>query len=92
MVSLAGKSSNIRSYTVYIYSSGQPYVYEIKGIFCRVGQNHTFIGIYDVRCTYGIFSREITIRTVIYGADIRFWPTLIFCQAGCLPITINHEP
>jgi hypothetical protein len=29
-----------------------------------------------IRCTYGICSREITIRTVIYGADIRFWPTL----------------
>jgi hypothetical protein len=26
--------------------------------------------------TYGIFSREITIHTVIYAADIRFWPTL----------------
>jgi len=29
-----------------------------------------------IRCTYGISSREITIHTVIYGADIRFWPTL----------------
>jgi len=37
----------------------------------RVGQNHTFIGI------YGIFSREITIHTVIYGVYIWFWPTLI---------------
>jgi len=27
-------------------------------------------------CTYGVFSREITIHTVIYGADIRLWPTL----------------
>jgi hypothetical protein len=40
----------------------------------RVGQNHTFTG--KIRCTYGIFSREITMHTVIYGADIRFWPTL----------------
>ena len=39
----------------------------------RVGQNHTFIG------TYGIFSREITVHTVIYGADIRLWPTLFVC-------------
>ena len=39
----------------------------------RVGQNLTNIGI---QCTYGIFSKEITIHTVIYGADIRFWPTL----------------
>jgi len=29
-----------------------------------------------IRCLYGIFGREITIHTVIYGADIRFWPTL----------------
>jgi hypothetical protein len=26
--------------------------------------------------TYGIFSREITIYTVIYGVYVRFWPTL----------------
>ena len=25
-----------------------------------------------IRCTYGIISREITIHTVIYGADIQF--------------------
>jgi hypothetical protein len=25
---------------------------------------------------YGIFSREITIHTVIYSVYIRFWPTL----------------
>ena len=40
----------------------------------RVGQNHTFYTY--IRCTYGIFSREITIHTVIYGMNIRFWPTL----------------
>ena len=27
-------------------------------------------------CTYGNFSREITIHAVIYGVYIRFWPTL----------------
>ena len=43
-------------------------------VLCRVGQNHTFIGI------YGIFGREITILTVICGADIRFWPTLVLCN------------
>jgi len=32
-----------------------------------------------VRCTYDIFSREITIYTVIYGAEIRFWTTLDMC-------------
>ena len=31
-VILAGKSQNIRSYTVYIYSSGQPYVYLVVSL------------------------------------------------------------
>ena len=39
----------------------------------RVGMART---IY-IRCTYGIFGREITIHTVIYGVYIQFWPTLI---------------
>jgi hypothetical protein len=31
-----------------------------------------------IPCTYGIFSREITIHTVqIYGANIQFWPALM---------------
>jgi deoxycytidylate deaminase len=38
----------------------------------RFDQNHIYI-----RCTYGIFGREITKYTVIYGVDIRFWPTLL---------------
>jgi hypothetical protein len=29
-----------------------------------------------LRCIYGIFGREITIHTVIYSGDIKFWPTL----------------
>ena len=29
-----------------------------------------------IRCIYGIFGREITEYTVIYGVYIRFWPTL----------------
>ena len=45
---------------------------------CRVGLNHTFIGIYGV--LYGISGREITIHTVIYGVYIRFWPTLQMCK------------
>jgi hypothetical protein len=28
-----------------------------------------------IRCTYGIFGREITLHTVMYSAYIRFWPT-----------------
>ena len=29
-----------------------------------------------IRCIYGIFGWEITKYTVMYGAYIRFWPTL----------------
>ena len=29
-----------------------------------------------IQCIYGIFGREITKYTIIYGVDIRFWPTL----------------
>jgi hypothetical protein len=29
-----------------------------------------------IRCTYGIFSKEITVHTVLYGVYIRLWPTL----------------
>jgi hypothetical protein len=40
---------------------------------------HSCIGLARtiyIRCIYGIFNREITKYTVIYGAYIRFWPTL----------------
>jgi len=35
-----------------------------------------------IRCIYGIFGREITKFTVIYGVYIRFWPTLCICLWG----------
>jgi len=36
-----------------------------------------YIGTYRyIRCIYGIFGREITIHTVIYGVFLRLWPTL----------------
>jgi len=41
---------------------------------------HLFIGLARtiyIRCVYGVFGREITIYTVIYGVYIRFWPTLL---------------
>ena len=43
----------------------------------RVGQNHIYI-----RCIYGNLGREITKYTVIYGAYIRFWPTLVMHNGG----------
>jgi hypothetical protein len=33
-----------------------------------------------IRCIYGIFGREITKYTAIYGAHIRFSPTVIIMQ------------
>jgi len=48
-------------------------------VIFRVGQT-----IY-IRCIYGISGREITKYTVIYGAYIRFWPTLVIlcaCQSS----------
>jgi len=32
-----------------------------------------------ILCIYGIFGREVTKYTVIYGVLIRFWPTLVIC-------------
>ena len=32
-----------------------------------------------IRCIHGIFGREMTKYTVIYGAYVRFWPTLHMC-------------
>jgi hypothetical protein len=42
----------------------------------RVGQNHIFIGIYGV---YTVFWTGKS-HTVIYGVNIRFWPTLQISQ------------
>jgi len=41
---------------------------------------HCYLGlarIIYILCIYGIFGREITKYTVIYGVYIRFWPTLL---------------
>ena len=78
---LAGKSPNIRSYTVYIYSSGQPYIYGSGQIHNHVQhlQQWTWLGLARticIWCTYGIFGREITKFTFIYAEYARFWPTL----------------
>jgi hypothetical protein len=37
-----------------------------------------------IRCIYGIFGREITKYTVIYGVNIRFWHTLHINHAHCV--------
>jgi hypothetical protein len=55
--------------------------------FCTQGWLKPYIYRY-IRYTHGMFSREITIHTVIYGADIRFWPTLhsfTYCVGSVQP-------
>ena len=42
----------------------------------KVSQNHVYIYTPYIWCIYGMFGRKITKYTVIYGAYIRFWPTL----------------
>jgi len=53
----------------------------------RVGQNHTYIC-----CIHGIYGREITNCTVIYGVYMRFWPTLYMLAVllkWCTDVTIS---
>jgi hypothetical protein len=43
---------------------------------------YTYVGLARTiytRCMYCIFGREITKYTVIYGANLRFWPALHIC-------------
>jgi len=60
----AGKSPNIRSYTVYIHTSGQPYIWHI----CRVGRNR----IYTPYIRWNPCMK--TVHLTVY---IRFQPTLL---------------
>ena len=55
-------------------------LYIMRSLLYRVGQNH----IYTVcKRVYGIFGREFTIYTVIYGVYIRFWPTPLLYVVWC---------
>ena len=51
-----------------------------------------------IRCMYGIFCRNVTKYTVIYGVYIRFWPTLQICYTLLADAsdygtrTSEHEP
>jgi hypothetical protein len=47
-----------------------------------LGTCQLFVGLARtiyIRCVNGIFGRETTIYTVIYGVYVRFWPTLVIC-------------
>jgi hypothetical protein len=52
-VFLAGKSPYIRSYTVQIYGSGQPFIY---GVYVYTVSIYTYVYI---RCIYGISGRVL---------------------------------
>jgi hypothetical protein len=71
--------------TPYIYGSGQPYTFCVSCLKIRVGQNH----IYTVYIRY--FGREITKYSVIYGVNIRFWPTLLKIERGVCRVGHNHN-
>ena len=48
-------------------------VVTLHKLFC------VFIGLaitIYMRCVYGVFGREITKSTAVYGVYIQFWPTL----------------
>jgi len=56
-------------------------------MFFRVGQNHIYTVYVNkwmnhTPCMHGIFDREITKFTVIYGVYIRFWPTRHVMHSG----------
>jgi len=71
----------------------------------RIGQNYIFTvyiryfwqvihEIYGhIRCIYGIFGREFTKYTVIYGVYIRIWPTLGICSENLMRtnLTTDHS-
>jgi len=67
---------------VYTYVCMWLHIWDVDVRFERVRcirVTYTYIGLARtiyIRCIYGIFGREITKYTVIYGVYIRFWPTL----------------
>ena len=57
----------------------------------RVGQNHTFIGIYGVHTVFLARKLPYIGSYVIYHADIRFWPTLkLYGVALSKSVNIEH--
>jgi len=59
-------------------------------LITRVGQNYIYIYKYTVYI-YGNFGRENTKYTVIYGAYIRFWQTLLITQCHYHHAVWNQE-
>jgi len=51
-VFLAGKSPNIRSYTVYIYRSGQPLIYAKNNYTAKNSSKHTHLLVHPHACLH----------------------------------------
>ena len=43
---------------------------------CVQGWPKPYTHTFSMRCIYGVFSKESTMHTVIYGVHVLFWPTL----------------
>jgi hypothetical protein len=71
--------SMLKLSTCCLYGWSEPCIYAVYDRI-YVGMART---IYT-RCIYGIFGREITKYTVIYGVYIRFWPTLNIWWLPCI--------
>ena len=54
-----------------------------------MARTKTNIYIY-IRCIHGVFGRETTKHTVIYGAYIRLWPDLEMESKGVHPHAKKH--
>ena len=57
---MAGKAPNIRSYTVYKYGSGQPYI-------CSIMRPK---GVKDQEVTHSVMSKDESIDSVISKDDV----------------------
>jgi len=74
---------------VCMYNSGQPYEsalqcsYKVSARWPSIAYSAWLVGLARttyIWCIYGIFGRKVTKYTVIYGAYIRFWPTIVTCD------------
>jgi hypothetical protein len=82
MVCLAGKSQNIRSYTVYIYGSGQPFSYstftEMSWVYGGLGCVHLVLAYPTLLCS--LWSRLVRYGFVLVEAD-RLGLLVLLCTA-----------
>ena len=83
-----GVLTRVYKHTLCVCRADQSHVYTVYVRFFWQG-HHQIYGhirrIYTVlanprhiRCIYGLFGRDITKYTVIYGVYIRLWPTYIY--------------